>query len=569
MMAAWSCSSDKDSSEPILVPDSEPKDLITSSSSVFIQISGTGEGTAASPFKSSVDTPAIIALMLPSSYADPDGSTYTCEPKATIQVTTTHAKVKAKTIAELTDLKDSTKSDSKGTDPLVKHMEQTFTLGGQTITFDLTTEIYTHTDNRNRTFEMPYTQLSAAKYGAAQAEETRSDSRDSRHIAITGIRLVPVAQTRGSITTEQTYRVSVAFTVDAEVENSKEQNRQTLSFLAEYDAIVEATTEYPDPVTTFSYRAEAVSGSESTRSPFELTEGMTQMQVDLQQQAAYTWFSVGEMETKVLSFKPKAQITVALSDLDTLWVANKEELEQFVAGNAVIAENGSSPQVVTGQKTFSIAGKDITVSWSYDTYAAINAEGSDVAVPYLELSEPQVVSVQATELPNVTIPGKQAKVYEVEMRLSQVLKSVNTPEEQSETIEYVIKSIGVFEVKLVKVVYRKDWEWIDSHDNMVLAYYPMVHHDRIYFTGETFTDTFRDAGHIPGEHIGFIFGGKAVQEVSDGILIRTFWPGDNRDSILITFFSASVPDLSKVSDVFEYEGEVPDYQYVTLPRSVE
>lgn len=93
----------------------------------------------------------------------------------------------------------------------------------------------------------------------------------------------------------------------------------------------------------------------------------------------------------------------------------------------------------------------------------------------------------------------------------------------------------------------------------------MVHRDRIYSTGETFTDTFRDAGHVAGGYIPFIIGGEPVQEVSDGTLIRTKWPGDTRDNIVIVSYSASVPDLSKVFDVFEHEGKVPDYYYTTPP----
>ena len=186
-------------------------------------------------------------------------------------------------------------------------------------------------------------------------------------------------------------------------------------------------------------------------------------------------------------------------------------------------------------------------------------------MPYIELGEPKILSVSAKDLPDATVPGKQAKVYEVEVRLSQELKSVNAPEEQSETIEYVVNYIGALDVKLVKVVYRKDWEWIDSHDNMPLAYYPMVHRDRIYSTGETFTDTFRDKGHTASMVVQFLIGGEPVQDVSDGTLIRTEYPYDDRDSIFICYYSASVPKLSRVLNLFEYEERVPEYEYLKPP----
>ena len=169
------------------------------------------------------------------------------------------------------------------------------------------------------------------------------------------------------------------------------------------------------------------------------------------------------------------------------------------------------------------------------------------------------------EIKTESVPGKQAKVYAVEVRLSQELKSVNDAKESTESIEYVVKFIGAIDVKLVKVVYRKDWEWVDSHDNMMLAYYPMVYRDRIYSTRETFTDTFRDLGHLAGEYIPFSIGGEPIQEVSDGVLVRTSWPDDYRDSILIACYSASVPNLDKVFDVFEYEGIGADAEYITPP----
>ena len=557
----YACSEDVPEPEPPQ-PTEEPKGEVT----FTINNDGgssSGQGTSSSPAVVQTGDTLNMAISQKSSYADPDGSVFVCEPEATIKLSALGDTLYVKDFKTLTNVKESSSvaSETSLGEKLTKKTLQTFNVGGKEVVFDLAYDIINHINSQKQSIEMPYIKVNSANYGTAKLEETRSANAPA---VLTGMRITPHGpQTRGTIVDSTEYDVSVAFNLEIESVNTKEPQNQTLSFEVEFLAVVESTTDYPDPEMHFSYQLQVLGGTNSTASPFVQNPGET-MHLQWVGSSQYSYFSIQDRTSQTIKYEPKAEVTISASN-DTLWVTNKEELEQLVAGNAVIAENGSSPQVTTGQKTFNIAGKDITVNWNYDSYDAINAEGSNVAVPYLELSEPQIVSVQATELPNVTIPGRQAMVYEVEIRLSQELKSVNIPESHVETIEYVVKCIGAFEVKLVKVVYRKDWEWVDSHDNMMLAYYPMVHRDRIYSTGETFTDTFRDAGHVAGSYIPFNIGGEPVQEVSDGILVRTMWPDDYRDSIHIVYFSASVPSLSKVFDVFEYEGYIPKAGYSTSP----
>ncbi len=550
-----SCGND----EPEPTGPSSPAGTIT-----FTINSNGGVGTATSPAKVEKGDTLNMAISQTSSYTDPNGSVFTCKPEAVIKLSTLDDTLYVKNFQGLTTVKESSRvaSETSLGEKLTKKTLQTFNVGGKEVVFDLAYDIFNHINSQKQSIEMPYIKVNSANYGAAKAEETRASNAPVA--VMTGMRITPHRpQTRGTIVDSTEYDVSVAFNLEIESVNAKEPQSQTLSFDVEFQAVVESTTEYPDPEMQFSHQLQVFGGTNSTASPFVLNPGET-MQLQWVGNSQYSYFSLQDFSSQTIQYESKANATLSASN-DTLWVTNKEELEQIVASEAIITRNGTSPQVTTGQKTFSLVGKDIPFNWSYDIYGTVNAEGTEVAMPHLELSEPQIVSVQVTELPNVTIPGKQAKVYEVEVRLSQELKSVNAPEEQSETIEYVVKRIGAIEVKLVKVVYRKDWEWIDSHDNMMLAYYPMVHRDRIYSTGETFTDTFRDAGHLAGEYIPFVIGGELVQEVSDGVLIRTRWPEDYRDSVLIAYYSASVPDLSRTFDVFEYEGYEPEYQYTTLP----
>jgi len=543
------CSSGSDDSTPI----------VPTTGTMTVSQSGS-TATPQNPAKSSAGTPAAVTLSQKSSYNDPDGSVYTCEPKATVTLTTKEPQVKAKSFAELTTIQQNISQTQQGQNPVTYQTTQTFTLGGQTLTFELSHEVYTYTTSTKQQVEMPYLKLSAAKNGEAKTE-TRSTS--GAEIAVTGIRLIPVA-TRGSYTTEQAYKVHVSFTVDATAMNASTPQSQTLSFEASYNAIVETTTEYADPQTTFSYTL-YTQGTASTQSPFTMDDQAQQMTTAWEQVAQYTYFSLDELATKVITREPKANVKLFTSK-DTLWATTKDELEKFVATDAVITQEGTSPLVTKGQKTFSIAGKDISLNWSYETYDNVNAEGTEVAMPHLELSEPQIVSVQATELPNVTIPGKATKVYEVEICLSQELKSVDAPEDKVETVEYIVKCIGIIEVKLAKVVYRKDWEWVEPHDNIMLAYYPMVHRDRIYSTGEIFTDTFRDYGHVAfitsstQPEISELGGGERDEEG-----VKFFYKVGTKtniaDSIITMTGSVSVPDFSLVQRTVDCVTGVDSFIY--------
>ena len=541
-----SCSDDKEETQ---LP--EPQELMNEE-----PVASHSTGTAEAPFVAEASSPAEVTLVHKSTYNDPDGTTYTCEPKATIQVTTAKAEVQAKTIAELTDIKVSTKSDSKGTNPLVKHTEQTFTVGGQTITFDLTNEIYTHTDSRNRTFEMPYTRLSTAKYGAAQADEA---TRSERTIAVTGIRLVPITPSRGSITTQQAYRVSVAFTVDTQTENTDDPTKNTYSFLAEYDATVETTTEYPDPSLSFSYHADATQGSNSTQSPWTMNKGMNAMTIQWDQQAAYTYFDTNEMATKVVSRMPKAAVSVSALK-DTLWVSDLADLEKITAVEPIITTEGENPLKNIGKASFTSGEQVIDVEWNYESYPTVEIDGKEIAWPYIVLGTPEVIGVSVTDKDETVIAGKEAKVVEVSVRIKQNLSTANIPEDQkvSEDVQYIVRYYGVLEVELVEVKYRKEYEWLEPHDNIPLTSRYIIYRDRTYSTGEVFTDVFTSMNCAVEPGCGIMIYGGETEQTSDKEVVMTdgtpiLYHKNNLElneeerTWWVNTTKTGVPDLSKLS----------------------
>lgn len=527
-----------------------------------------GNGSSSSPVTVQQGDTLNMAICQISKYTDPDGSVYTCEPKAAIKLSTPNDTLYVKDFQTLTTVieKSNVASQSNAGEKQTKKMLQTFDVGGKEVVFDVAYDIFSHVNSLQQRIEMPYIKVNSAKYGAAQPEKV--DTRAEKpSVSVTGMRIVPHApQTRGTIVDSTMYDVHVAFNVAVESVHTKKEQNQTLSFEVSFLAVVEDITEYPDPEMQFNYELHILGGTKSTASPFVLTPG-EKLSLEWAETCRYNYFSLKDFTSQTILREPKVSVNLEATK-DTIWVANKEELEKLVASDVSISQDGAAPLVTRGHKVFSMAEQAITLNWRYDTYEDVDAEGTSVAMPHLELGEPQIVSVSATELTNASVPGKQAKVYAVEVRLSQELKSVNDAKESTESIEYVVKFTGAIDVKLVKVVYRKDWVWVDSHDNMMLAYYPMVHRDRIYSTGETFTDTFRDLGHVAGAYIPLSIGGEPIQEVSDGVLVRTkwLWEGqDQGDSIVIHPFSASVPNLDKVFDVFEYEGDEPVSQYITPP----
>lgn len=507
-------------------------------------ISSGGEATADHPAIATAGYPVEIKLSQQCSYNDVDGSTYRCEPKSIVRMSTEKENIRAKTIAELTDIKQTTQQTQTGTNPVTHQTKQTFTVGGQTITFTLSHEVYTYTTSRGTAIDMPFILLSAAKNGKATTTETRGATVST---AVTGIRLTPITATRGTYTTEQAYRVQVSFTVDAEARNTENTAKQTLSFEAAYTAVVESTHEYPEPSLTYSYKLDILGGTASARSPFTLTKGQT-LQLQWPQVAQYTWFSMDELQTKVVTQEPKVTMDLSAAK-DTIWIDHVEDLDNVSPVQSEVTTSGDNPAVTHGKSIFTLGKQNLTLNWSYEAYADLNAEDESVKMPYLQLSEPQIISVAKQVLDDATISGKKAKVYEVTATLSQELTSVNASNPISETIVYVVKYTAMMEVKLVKVTYRKAWDWVEAHDNMKLASYAKVYRDRTYSTGETFTDMFSNYGHFPDWARAMDPSALAGQEVT--------W-GDNKisysyvtntsigDSIYISTQSTGVPDISKV-----------------------
>lgn len=507
-------------------------------------------------------TPTSVGMSLVSTYTEPDGSAFHAEPKATVQLAVEADTIRGQHMADVVSIsriKDINSQQTSG-ETIITQMEQRYAIGAQTVRFDMAYERIDHHNSAGKVVTLPYMRLSSATPGETSSVEKQATAKVARP-RVAAIRLRPVAQpaTRGSITSEQVYEVSVTFTIEATPTNTDKQiASRTLAFEVRYVAIVETITEYPEPQTSFSYKTKPLSGTTSTQSPFALTAGASSMSIACEQQCSYTWFDTQRMEQQAVNYAPTAQVTLSLTK-DTVYVDNDEILKQSSSTEPAITSEGDNPTVYSGSQTYDIGGgQTISINWGYDAYGSVEIEGTQVALPYVELSRPELVGVEVTERPDVVLLNKEAVAYEVTVLFRQNVQAQNVSGAEPQSIEYIVRYMAVKEVRLTKVVYRKSWEWNDPHDNIILAWAPIVYRDRIYSDGKTFTDTFSGSfmfkglscvtsggGNVPNPEIGAEFNWEGNR-----ILYHPRNVTD-MDSIFIKTTSIGVTSLSAVGNIDE------------------
>ena len=459
---------------------------------------GTGSGTATNPAIAQSGDTLGVAITQKSSYTDPNGTVFTCEPKATIKLFTAADTLYVKDLKTLLDVKES--SNSQSTKTPAANMQtlqrvQKFSVGGKEITFDLAHDIYTYVNSQSRKIEMPYIKVNPAKYGAAKTEETRAAA-----VAVTGIRLKRLAspmQTRAStITDSAAYDVNVSFTLDIESVNAKNTNSQTLSFEANFVSVVETTTEVPDPTMNFKYELSHKSGTNSGSSPYEVILGKP-LSLEWQQDASYQYFSIANKTSMVIKFEPKAYVRINTAKVDTIWATDVSELQKSTVTKPTINSSGDNPVENTGSQVYTFAGQEVSLNWGYQSYNPMKIEDVDVNLPYLSLSTPEMAGMSVTEVPNGVLKGKKGKLYTISVTFKQTLSTVNVSEPQSEQLQYVVKYIGAIAeeepkpAELVNIKYRKGYQWFEPHDNIPLTYQYIVYKDSIFSDGTVHTSESR------------------------------------------------------------------------------
>ena len=497
-MAVTACSGDDD--EPGVPPSDKPgeeevEEGPTGDVSFTLDADdGTvGNGTAAAPFIVAGGTDGLtLSLRQESRYTDPDSTVIIREPVATVGV-----QVKADTIVAH-DLKalltvgttPEPEQATEGNNPRRETTRQTFTVGGQEVTFSLSHEIYSIVNSLSQTVEMPYLRLHQAAFGSSEAsEETRSA------VSVSAISVRPLTQTRSVTVTDSTrYEVDVRFSVSADGVHTEDPTSAPLNFSVTYIGIVETVTEYDDPVADLTY---TWSQNGATLTPPLEWNAVSQptATLTLNQTATYT-----NMFGTVHTANPVAQV-VLTAQADTIWAQSAEDLQQPGTLVALSAEaTGESP--VENAATYAYTLNDSqTLTFGLHWQSRCTAEDADthepLNMPNVRFGELSVKSVMVQELETKEVETltRYNTLYNVTTTFSLELISEGIGEEKREEVDLVVTTLAATEVKLVKVTYKRDWEWVEPHDNMALFYYAKVHRTRHYSNDESFTDTFMDGGH--------------------------------------------------------------------------
>ena len=489
MCLCHACSSQEETAESELA---EPTGTIA----FTIQSSnGTGEGTNASPITVATGDTLNMTIEQHSSYTDPNGHTFSCEPKATIGLHAKSSLVRAKDFQSLLAMSDKAevKTSTEGDYPVKQGIQQTFTIGGQEIVFDLAHEVYHIVNSRSQTIEMPYLQLHQAQFGNADAAETRSEGTPSAFIAAIAVRPLSPAETRATAIIDSTlYEVTLRFHLDLEGVHTPTEQKQSLVFAVSYIGVVEEEVELRESAAELTYIWN--NGAAEVAPPFTFdTFKESQMTVRLAQTATYT-----NMFGRSTVCHPAAQVTLTATQ-DTAWAYSLDELQ--AADVSPVAEQqttGEHPKTTSASYTFHLCGKAVTLSLSHESHYVLtdSLTHEPVQMPFVSFGKPVLKEIAAEEIPDATIPDKEGKLYRVTATFSLEVLKEGVTEPTSETVEFSVEYLGAVEAKLVRVTYKRDWEWVEPHDNMALFYYAKVHRTRHYSTGESYTDTFMDYGHM-------------------------------------------------------------------------
>ena len=271
-----------------------------------------------------------MSISQTSSYTDPDGTVFTCEPEARINVSVRLDTVYAKDFNELTELLeyvDPTYSE-EGEEPVTHNIDQQFRFGEQTIDLDMDYEVYTYRNSLGQNIGMPYIELREADFGeggGASAGEITRSSEAGRAMAVcrpsvTIRRAEPATRT---IEVEDTaaYNVSVHFGVMVAPKNiaGAENKFEIVEFEVQYIGMVPHTDTYPGA--ELSYRVEDGEGNALDGSEFTVAPGSSFM-LNVVQNSSYT------DQDGALSANPVASVTVTTPD--TLSIASADELPGLI-----------------------------------------------------------------------------------------------------------------------------------------------------------------------------------------------------------------------------------------------
>lgn len=531
----FSCTSDD--------PDSVPSSSSGSGEVSFELVTegGSGSGSSSSPFEVAMGETFGLSISQQSRYTDTDGTVFECEPTAGISLSTTADTVYAEDLQQLTAvLEPKVKSSSDGGNPTHYSVTQEFPIGGQSVIFDLSYEVYEYTTVSGKIVEMPYVKPDQAKMGSSSASESRGGA------VVKNITVKPLVQSRASVSDTTWYEVNAVFNLDVECMNSQLENTRNLTFSVTYRGAVTKEIELGEPKAELSSTVDVLGGTNSVSSPY-IVNPKEQMNLLFRQNSSY----IDAYGNKMVC-EPQAKIKL-FAQTDTIYAKEKEELEGTpVSQDFVFTASGEDPVLYSAVQLFELGSQNIQLEMSYEAYTAKDIENNEIEMPYLKQNATMPSAATVKELSTVTSSKADTTFYDVRVPIKLETINVGTEDENIQTIELVVSYIGAVvtlkEVpELVRVEYRTGYVWEEAHHNLPLLYYAKVYRDRYYSNGEVFTDEFVDNGHMVGL-VPSMNPEDGSYSLEDGAEICIEHSNDNiNDSICIRDYNIQVTSLDAIS----------------------
>ena len=356
-----------------------------------------------------------LVISQKSSYTDPNGQVYTCEPKASITLEVKTDTVYAKDLKELTAISGTPgkQTESSGTNPVKKQTLQSFSIGGQDVVFDLSHEIYTYTNSKQKKIEMPYISVGEAKFGKGETVESKSASSP--------VTLRSLAMSRASVTDSTLYEVNAKFNLELATVNTKESQKQTLNFDVKYLAVVENVTELT-PVLEYDLE----------QTEYNLKGGEEKV-VTLEQVSKFA-----NGDEAVYSGQPQASVSLK-AEKAMVFVSSVDELKALIdTEDAQTAQEGSNPITHTYQKKFATKNQSFELATSHQVYFT-NETGEEM--PYLKVNEPELIGIEATAKAS-RASVNDTTYYDVKATFAVELEGVNLKEEHKQTLTFTVDYEG-------------------------------------------------------------------------------------------------------------------------------
>ena len=423
--ACWSC----DEIEP-LVPTPDPENEVGEVEFVINVNNDSIVGGDVSDEPTTVtqgDTLSVVVSQK-SSYTDPDGTVFTCEPKATIELFATVDTIYAKdieTLLKINENADVTTAQS-GTNPVLYTINQKFMIGDQEVVFDLGHEVYSYVNSLSNVIEMPYIKVNEAKFGNGDVSQGDKGTRNSSPF----VTLRALSLTRASVTDSLMFEVSAKFNLELESVNTKNENKETLEFNVNYVGVVENVTElYGSVVYTINDKNGEV------KSPF-VVNGSDTLSLEIKEKSTYAL-----ADTAVYSFEPKATISLKVKN-DTTFVEKYDLLSALIETEEPKASSeGKNPKSNLYEQVFATSSQEFLFETMYEVYTAQSGD----EMPYLMIGEPKCIGIEVTEQKkDATTRGfvYDTVYYDVKAKFEVELNGVNVSDELANTLEFEVNYVG-------------------------------------------------------------------------------------------------------------------------------